>query len=117
MKYIVCLFILILPMVCLAQEVPQPPSRVKDSAFFRENKNRRLDSKEKKPEVSIEQYQIISFKRDTTYLDTTLSIQKEYRYNYLRKDNFELMPFANVGQPYNSLGHRVNRVQYYPRLG
>ncbi|MBT8234795.1 MAG: putative porin [Bacteroidia bacterium] len=117
MKYLVCLVVFIFPLISIAQDDPRPPTRLKDSAFFRENENRRLDSKGKKPELSIEKYQIISYRRDTTYLDTTLSIQKEYRYNYLRKDNFELMPFSNVGQPYNSLGYEVDRIQYYPRLG
>lgn len=40
---------------------------------------------------------------DTTIVDTTLSIQKDYKYNYLQKDLFGLMPFANIGQSYNSL--------------
>lgn len=67
--------------------------------------------------ITIKDYKIVSFKRDTTFLDTTLSIQKEYRYNYLRKDNFELMPFSNVGQPYNNLGHEFDRIDLYPSLG
>lgn len=67
--------------------------------------------------ITIKDYKIITHARDTTYLDTTLTIHKEYVYNYLRKDNFELMPFANVGQPYNKLGVRFNRATLYPRLG
>ncbi|WP_149277604.1 putative porin [Pareuzebyella sediminis] len=67
--------------------------------------------------VTIEDYKIISFQRDTTYLDTTLTIQKEYKYNYLRRDDFELMPFANVGQPYNKLGVDLKRQVMYPSLG
>jgi hypothetical protein len=68
-------------------------------------------------EITIKDYKIISYARDTTYLDTTLTIQKEYKYNYLRKDNFELMPFANVGQPYNKLGVDFERSHLYPLLG
>ncbi len=68
-------------------------------------------------EITIKDYKIISYARDTTYLDTTLTIQKEYKYNYLRKDNFELMPFANVGQPYNKLGVDFERNHLYPLLG
>lgn len=69
------------------------------------------------PEITIRDYKIISYTRDTTYLDTTLSILKEYKYNYLRKDNFELMPFANVGQPYNKLGVDFDRSVLYPAIG
>lgn len=67
--------------------------------------------------LSIEDYKIISFERDTTFLDTTLTIQKEYKYNYLREDDFELMPFGNIGQAYNELGVNFERVGSYPSLG
>ena len=52
--------------------------------------------KKEKPHIS--SYQIISAQRDTTFLDTTLSIKKDYKFNYLRRDDFELMPFVNVGR-------------------
>lgn len=57
----------------------------------------------KKPSLKAQDYQFVDFYRDTTFVDTTLSIKKDYKYNYLRKDNFELMQFANIGQTYNSL--------------
>ncbi|MFM1877906.1 MAG: hypothetical protein RLZZ241_772 [Bacteroidota bacterium] len=69
------------------------------------------------PKITIADYKIISFKRDTTILDTTLNIYKEYKYNYLRKDDFELMPFSNVGQPYNRLGVQLSKRSLYPQLG
>jgi len=54
-----------------------------------------LEEKSKKedsiPPVTL--YKIITVQNDTTYLDTTLTIQKDYKFNYLRKDNFELLPF------------------------
>ena len=48
-------------------------------------------------------YKVFSFKKDTTYIDTTLTIQKEYKFNFLRKDNFELLGFHNQGQTFNNL--------------
>lgn len=68
----------------------------------------------KKEKPPIELYKIISADRDTTYLDTTLSIQKEYNFNYLRKDNFELLPFSNTGQTYNSLAYDFDRMNLLP---
>ena len=68
-------------------------------------------------EITIKDYKIISYSRDSTYLDTTLNIHKEYKYNYLRRDDFELMPFANVGQPYNHLGLNLDRNTLYPTIG
>ncbi|SFR40234.1 Putative porin [Robiginitalea myxolifaciens] len=69
------------------------------------------------PNLKITDYKIISHQRDTTFLDTTLTIEKEYRYNFLRQDDFELMPFANIGQPYNRLGADLRRVSPFPGIG
>src|SRR5690554_3213514 len=60
-------------------------------------------------DAKIEQYLIISHTRDTTIVDTSLTIKKEYKFNYLRKDNFNLMAFSNVGQPYRSEERRVGK--------
>ena len=72
-------------------------------------------SEEKK--AKIQDYLIISHKRDTTYLDTTLTIQKEYKFNYLRKDNFGLIPFSNLGQTYNSLTRNFKNTTSMPLFG
>lgn len=69
------------------------------------------------PDVSIKDYKIISYKRDTTHLDTSLTIDKEYKYNYLRRDNFELLRFSNMGQTYNSLAKNFRTTGLYPELG
>tara|TARA_R110002020_G_scaffold475959_1_gene714927 strand:- start:270 stop:2264 length:1995 start_codon:yes stop_codon:yes gene_type:complete len=68
-------------------------------------------------QISIKDYKIISHSRDTVVLDTTISIQKEYLYNYLRKDNFELQPLANVGHTYNRLGVSLSTTGLYPTIG
>jgi len=70
------------------------------------------EEKKEKPPIAL--YKISSHERDTTYLDTTLSIQKEYKFNYLRKDVFELLPFANVGQTYNTLAYDFSRKNFKP---
>lgn len=67
--------------------------------------------------AKIEDYLIISVKNDTTHVDTTLTIQKDYKYNYLRKDNFGLMPFTNIGQTYNSLTYDVQNTNLLPSFG
>ncbi len=116
MKYVfLLLFVFSCPL--LNAQVDSIPSRKKiDSTRFKMMAKKKLPS-EAVQEITIKDYKIISYKRDTTYLDTTLTIQKEYKYNYLRKDDFELMPFANVGQPYNKLGVDFERRQMFPRLG
>lgn len=57
------------------------------------------------PKAKYDQYKIISLERDTIYVDTSLTIKKEYTFNYLRKDNFGLLPFANDGHTYNTLDY------------
>jgi hypothetical protein len=101
-----------------AQEKLSPPSRQRDSLKFKkQDLEVAQDVDIEIPVNKIEEYKIISYARDTTFLDTTLTIQKEYRYNYLRRDDFELMPFANVGQPYNHLGLDLTRTDLYPEMG
>lgn len=73
--------------------------------------------KKKAPEATIDMYQFISVDRDTTYIDTTQSIKKEYSYNYLRKDIFGLLRFTNVGQTYNTLQYGINGFSPYPEFG
>ncbi|MBE0423383.1 MAG: putative porin [Lutibacter sp.] len=68
-------------------------------------------------ETKYTDYKIISLKNDTTLIDTTLTIAKDYKFNYIRKDNFELLPFANQGQTYNKLGYNFNDNSLFPTIG
>jgi len=62
-------------------------------------------------------YKVFSHKRDTTYIDTTLTLQKEYKFNYLRKDLFEFLEFHNQGQAINNLGYSFNNIYRFPDIG
>ena len=62
-------------------------------------------------------YKIISHSLDTTYIDTTLTIKKDYILNYIRKDDFELLPFHNLGQTYTSLGFNFDKSSFLPEMG
>ncbi len=67
--------------------------------------------------ATISQYRIITLERDTTFVDTSLTIKKEYEYNYLRRDIFGLMPFANEGQTYTTLQYGLNKTTSFPEFG
>ncbi len=67
--------------------------------------------------TTFKDYKIISYANDTTYIDTTLTIQKEYKFNPRRKDNFELLPFNNVGQTYTKLGYDFRDEGLFPQMG
>ncbi|MFP9115350.1 putative porin [Flavobacterium sp. RHBU_3] len=67
--------------------------------------------------ATVDMYKIISLERDTTLVDTALTIDKEYTTNYLRKDNFGLLPLANDGQTYNTLDYGLTRFDPFPGFG
>jgi hypothetical protein len=71
--------------------------------------------KEEKPPISL--YKIYTLEKDTTFVDTTLSIAKEYKYNLLRKDIFGLIAFANEGHTYNTLDFGLIRKKVNPVMG
>lgn len=62
-------------------------------------------------------YKIIDYKMDTTFIDTTLNIKKYYKFNLERKDNFELISFHNPGQAYNTLAYDFDGKGTYPQTG
>lgn len=62
-------------------------------------------------------YKIYDFKRDSTIIDTTLTILKDYQFNYLRKDDFELLPFHNQGQTFNKLAYSFDQNTLNPSIG
>ncbi len=117
MRYILLVFLGVLGNSLFAQNDSLPPVKEFDTLALIKNQRERSDLEPEPVEITIKDYKVISFARDTTYLDTTLTIQKEYKYNYLRKDDFELMPFANVGQTYTKLGVDFDRKDPYPFIG
>lgn len=68
-------------------------------------------------EVTIEDYKIYYSDGTVKHVDTTLTINKDYHFNYLRKDYFELLPFANVGETYNKLGYDFQDQKIIPDIG
>ena len=83
-----------------------------DSTAFKNEVKITLDGK-----TSYTDYKIISKNNDTTLVDTTLTITKYYKFNYIRKDNFELLAFANQGQTYNKLGYNFENNSLFPSIG
>jgi hypothetical protein len=73
--------------------------------------------KKKEPVATIDMYRIITLDRDTTYVDTSLTIQKEYSHNNLRKDLFGLLSFPNEGQTYNTLQYSLTDFSPLPEFG
>ncbi len=96
--------------------------------FSQEKKTNELDFNSKynssdsikKPKAkvaTIDMYRIVTLERDTTYIDTSLTIKKLYSFNYLRKDTFGLIPLPNEGQSYNTLQYSLNSFSPLPEFG
>lgn len=77
----------------------------------------RSDTVKKQKSATIDMYRVITLERDTTYIDTSLTIKKEFSHNYLRKDTFGLLPFSNEGQTYNTLNYSLTDFSPYPEFG
>lgn len=67
--------------------------------------------------ATVDMYKIISIDRDTTFVDTALTLKKEYEVNYLRKDNFGLLSVSNDGGPYNVLDFGLTKFNPFPEMG
>lgn len=73
-----------------------------------------VNTEGEKPPIT--DYKIISIKNDTTVVDTSLTVQKMYAFNYLRRDDVNLLPFQNVGQTYNTLVYDFEKTRLTPRF-
>ena len=71
----------------------------------------------KNEKAQIQDYLIITRESDTILVDTTLSIYKDYKFNYLRRDDFELLAFSNMGQTYNTLSRDFKSSTIIPNIG
>ncbi|WP_103864464.1 putative porin [Aquimarina sp. I32.4] len=116
------LFIVALLSVTMIWAQDRNQGRIKERSPIGDNESKEprrslRQSKEKKEKPLITAYKIITIDNDTTYVDTTLTIQKDYKFNYLRRDDFELIPIHNVGQTYNSLAKREERNHLLPLFG
>ncbi|MFC4817711.1 putative porin [Flavobacterium sp. GCM10023249] len=69
------------------------------------------------PKASHNMYKIYTIEKDSVYVDTSLTVGSDYNFNYLRKDNFGLLPFNNDGQTYNTLHFGLDRFDVKPKFG
>lgn len=114
-KLVLIVFLLGLIPVAFAQKQPSGKPVEKKSEKLSDSLVPQLNAKKvSKNEISAKNYVIISFKNDTTYVDTSLTIRKNYKINTLRRDYFDLLPFANTGQTFNSLSFSEPQQQLMP---
>lgn len=74
-------------------------------------------AKEAARKAPISWYKIYTIEKDTTLVDTTLSLKRFYQFNYLRKDRFGHLQYPNEGQTYNRLDFGQERNSVFPEMG
>ncbi|MGS2727721.1 putative porin [Psychroserpens sp. BH13MA-6] len=122
MKKRILVFLLLLVSASFySQQLKIPENTKKNNQSLRDST--KLSSKStsnkniKNNDAKIDQYLIRDVNGNERFLDTTLSISKDYKFNYLRKDNFGLLPFANLGQTYNELSKDFTNSSMLPKFG
>lgn len=85
---------------------------VKKKFLFEEKEEEEIDTV-----ATIDMYQFFQQGKDVQIIDTSLTIQKEYKNNYLRRDYFELLPFVNMGHAFNRLGYNFTSGSHQPQMG
>ena len=113
MRILFFLYLLAVPSLLFSQVAP------KKSLDMNSQYSSITDTVKKKKALvaKIEQYQIVTLEHDTTIVDTSLTLKSAYKQNYLRKDNFGLLPFSNIGQTYNTLQYSLTDFSPYPDIG
>ena len=117
----VLFFLLFVTASGMAQLVPTRTNDINNGFVDEYGDTTRVSTKEIQVELSDEtffrDYKVIDQNMDTTYIDTSLAIDRSYKFNFLRKDLLDYMPFHNPGQSLNNLAYKFNDERYYPRIG
>ena len=103
---------------------------VQDSLILSDKQKQKEKAKPKKPkkkryipyiksmdEVTISDYKILYLDETEISVDTSLSIEGEYSFNFLRKDYFEYLPLPNMGEGFNKLGYDFQEQSFTPQMG
>ena len=110
-------FALLVPFLMYSQDKPQAGNEGRGGKG--ETTYQSIRPKKKKDTVNFtsKDYKMITYARDTTMVDTTLTIYKYYKQNVAQKDMFGAMSFANVAQVYNPLTYDFSTTDFMPSMG
>ena len=107
---------------------PVPPAEKKmDSLILSDKQEQKGKAKPKKKryipfiksmdEVTISDYKILYLDETEKSVDTSLSIEGEYSFNFLRTDYFEYLPLPNMGEGFNKMGYDFHEQSFNPQMG
>ena len=105
--------------------------KTKDLTLLEEQKETPPEDENKKPpkkkryipyiksmdEVTVSDYKIMYLDGTEKVVDTSLSLEGEYTFNFLREDYFEYLPLPNMGEGFNKLGYSFHDQPFTPQMG
>jgi len=92
--------------------MPQfPPHQQHDTLDYF---NKKDSLKIKLPKLPAGRYKIFTIENDTISVDTTLTIRDAYRFNQLFKDDFDYLPFSNIGHVLTQLSFDITDTDIIP---
>lgn len=68
-------------------------------------------------EITVSDYKILYLDETEKSVDTSLSIEGEYSFNFLRTDYFEYLPLPNMGEGFNKMGYDFHQQAFTPQMG
>ncbi|MDC3241271.1 hypothetical protein OAT68_02595, partial [Flavobacteriaceae bacterium] len=90
----------------LAKEEKKPPKKQRYIPFIKSMN-----------EVTVSDYKIMFLDGTEKVVDTSLSLDAEYKFNFLREDYFEYLPLPNMGEGFNKLGYDFHEQPFTPQMG
>ena len=108
--------------------IEKDPDKVEKSKNIKKDSLNILEKKRKKKkpsgifikpmsDVTIDDYKIMYLDGREELVDTSLSLEREYSFNFLRKDYFEFLVFPNMGEAFNKLGYDFHDQFFTPQMG
>ena len=108
--------------------IEKDPDKVEESKNIKKDSLNILEKKRKKKkpsgifikpmsDVTINDYKIMYLDGREQLVDTSLSLEREYSFNFLRKDYFEFLVFPNMGEAFNKLGYDFHDQFFTPQMG
>lgn len=105
--------------------------KTKDLTLLEEQKETPPEDENKKPpkkkryipyiksmdEITVSDYKIMYLDGTEKVVDTSLSLEGEYTFNFLREDYFEYLPLPNMGEGFNKLGYNFHDQPFTPQMG
>ena len=111
-KFFLVISFFLIPITLIAQtdDIEGKLKAQEEQKKIEEEANKKTDT------LTTEYYKIYYTDGRIKTVDTSLSITKDYKFNFIRKDNFELIKMSNVGHTYNNLGYNFSHYDY-PKMG